>query len=151
MIRGDVGSKRSAGITYHLHTPMLINKVQLLCRRAINFSCNVYATEKSHEVSLSVFKSHHESKSTKHCRIKNQISCLARLLAPLILSPYLYSTNGIGMKTHPKNAKRELAQPTPNLVYIAVAKSGNPAPKDDRIKSLPASTLAAYFGYASGR
>lgn len=65
------------------------------------------------------------------------------------------------------------AQATPRLSYIALAKSlqpllalaltkvmkhswklstyGNPAPKLLRIKSLPASTLAAYSGYASGR
>jgi hypothetical protein len=39
--------------------------------------------------------------------------------------------------------------PTPSLLYIADANKGKPAPKEDRMKSLPARTDAAYSGYAS--
>ena len=49
------------------------------------------------------------------------------------------------------NANKVLAHPTPRFLYMAVAKSGNPAPNELRMKSLPASTLAARVGYASGR
>lgn len=50
-----------------------------------------------------------------------------------------------------KNPNVELAHATPRFLYIAVANSGNPAPKLLLMKSFPASTLAAYSGYASGR
>jgi hypothetical protein len=45
-----------------------------------------------------------------------------------------------------KNPNSEDAHPTPNLWYMAVANSGKAAPKEERIKSLPARTEAAYFG-----
>ena len=63
----------------------------------------------------------------------------------------LYSRNGIGMNAIDRNPNVELAQPTPKFLYMAVANSGNPAPKLLLMKSFPASTLAAYSGYASGR
>ena len=63
----------------------------------------------------------------------------------------LYNTKGIGMNAIERNPNVELAHAIPRLLYIAVAKSGNPAPKLLLMKSLPASTLAAYSGYASGR
>ena len=50
-----------------------------------------------------------------------------------------------------KNPNNELAHPTPKFLYMGVANSGNPAPKLLLMKSFPASTLAAYSGYASGR
>lgn len=50
-----------------------------------------------------------------------------------------------------KNANVELAHAIPKFLYIAVANSGNPAPKLLLMKIFPASTLAAYSGYASGR
>lgn len=78
-------------------------------------------------------------------------SCLALLLAFRILSPYLYSTNGIGINRIDNPPNNELAPPTPNFVYIAFANSGKPAPKLDLMKSLPAKTEAAYSGYASPR
>jgi hypothetical protein len=63
----------------------------------------------------------------------------------------MYNTNGIGMKAMDKNPNVELAHPTPRFLYIADAKSGNPAPKLDLIKSFPANTDAAYAGYATPR
>ena len=59
--------------------------------------------------------------------------------------------NGMGINAIARNPNNELAHPTPNLLYIAVANNGNPAPKLDLKKSFPASTLAAFFGYASAR
>ena len=79
------------------------------------------------------------------------ISCLALLLAPLILSPYMYSTNGIGMKRMDKKPSSDEAQSIPSFLYMAVANNGKPAPKLERMKSLPAKTEAAYAGYASPR
>ena len=58
----------------------------------------------------------------------------------------LIKTNGIGMKAIEMKASVELAQLTPKSVYIALAKSGNPAPKAERMKSFPARTEAAYSG-----
>jgi len=58
----------------------------------------------------------------------------------------LINTKGIGMKAMEINASVELAQPTPKSMYMAEAKRGNPAPKADLMKSLPASTDAAYSG-----
>jgi len=58
-------------------------------------------------------------------------------------SPYLYSRMGMGTNAQARSASRVLAQPTPRLRYVAPAKSGNAAPKMERIKSLPARTLAA--------
>ena len=58
----------------------------------------------------------------------------------------LCSANGIGINTIPKNASKVLAHPTPKFLYMAVAKAGKPAPKELRMKSLPASTEAAYSG-----
>lgn len=49
------------------------------------------------------------------------------------------------------NPRVELAQFTPSLLYIADASSGKPALRQLLRKSLPASTLAAYSGYASDR
>lgn len=46
------------------------------------------------------------------------------------------------MKVIDRNASNELAHPTPSLLYIADANSGNPAPNDDRMKSFPANTDA---------
>ena len=43
----------------------------------------------------------------------------------------------------PRNASVLLAQFTPRILYIADAKSENPAPKELRMKSLPANTEAA--------
>lgn len=63
----------------------------------------------------------------------------------------MYNRNGIGMNAIDKKAKRLLAQSTPNLWNIALANNGNPAPKEDLMKSLPARTDAATSGYASGR
>lgn len=50
-----------------------------------------------------------------------------------------------------RNASVELAWVTPRFLYIAVATSGDPAPKELLMKALPASTLAADSGYASGK
>lgn len=50
------------------------------------------------------------------------------------------------MKAIEMKASVELAQLTPSFVYIALAKSGNPAPKAERMKSFPARTEAAYSG-----
>ena len=50
------------------------------------------------------------------------------------------------MKRMDKNPSSDDAHPTPKLLYIAAANNGNPAPKLDRIKSLPAKTEAAYSG-----
>ncbi len=50
-----------------------------------------------------------------------------------------------------KNPSKLLAQPIPNLWYIAFAKSGNAAPNELRIRSFPANTDAMYLGYASPR
>ncbi len=50
-----------------------------------------------------------------------------------------------------RNASVLLAHAMPRSSYIAFAKSGKPAPKLLLNKSLPARTLAAYSGYASGR
>lgn len=44
----------------------------------------------------------------------------------------------MGMKASEMKANVELAHATPRSLYIAAAKSGNPAPKLDRMKSLPA-------------
>lgn len=41
----------------------------------------------------------------------------------------------MGMNAIERNPKVELAHATPRFLYIAVAKRGNPAPKDDRIRS----------------
>jgi len=75
----------------------------------------------------------------------------ASLLAIRIRSPYLYSRIGIGTNAQARSASIVLAQPTPRLRYVAPANRGNPAPNMERIKSFPASTLAAYVGYASAR
>jgi hypothetical protein len=58
----------------------------------------------------------------------------------------MYRTKGIGMNAIAKNPRRELAQPTPRFLYIADANNGKPAPKAERMKSLPARTEAAYAG-----
>jgi len=58
----------------------------------------------------------------------------------------LYSTKGIGMNAIAKKPSNEEAQPTPSLVYMADANSGNPAPNADLKRSLPARTEAAYSG-----
>lgn len=50
------------------------------------------------------------------------------------------------MKAILKNPKVELAHATPRFSYIAVANRGKPAPNELLMKSLPASTLAAYSG-----
>jgi hypothetical protein len=50
----------------------------------------------------------------------------------------MYKTKGIGIKRIDKNPSNELAHPTPSLLYIAAANNGNPAPKLDLMKSLPA-------------
>jgi len=75
----------------------------------------------------------------------------ARLLAKRMRSPYLYSRMGMGTNAQARRARSVLAQPTPRLTYIALAKSGKPAPNMERMKSFPARTLAAYMGYASAR
>ena len=59
------------------------------------------------------------------------------------------STNGIGMKAMLMKASVLLAQSMPSFSYIAFANRGKPAPKHDRMKSLPASTLPTNLGYAS--
>ena len=43
----------------------------------------------------------------------------------------------------PRNASALLAQFTPRILYIADAKSENPAPKELHMRSLPANTEAA--------
>jgi hypothetical protein len=63
----------------------------------------------------------------------------------------LYKKKGMRMNAIAGNLKREPAQPTLSLLYIAVAKSRKPAPNDDLMKSFPANADAATFGYASGR
>ncbi len=63
----------------------------------------------------------------------------------------LYRMNGMGRKANARNPRRELAQPTPSLSYMTVAQSVNPAPNDDLMKPLPASTEAATSAYASGK
>lgn len=62
--------------------------------------------------------------------------------------PNLYRTNGYGMNSNDKHPSNVQAQPTPRLRNIWVAKRGKAPPKDDRKKSFPARTEAAYFGYA---
>ena len=57
----------------------------------------------------------------------------------------------MGMNVHESNARSVLAHPTPRLLYIAVPNSGKVAPNAERMRSFPASTLAAYLGYASAR
>ncbi len=65
------------------------------------------------------------------------------MLAIRMCSPYSYSRIGIGTKVHERSARSVLAQSTPRLVYIALAKSGKPALNRERMKSFPARTLAA--------
>lgn len=48
------------------------------------------------------------------------------------------NTKGMGINITERKPSKLLAQPTPRLLYIAEAKRGKPAPKLDRIKSLPA-------------
>lgn len=57
----------------------------------------------------------------------------------------------MGTNATPKKANVLLAQSTPKFLYIADAKTGKPAPKALRNRSLPAKTLAVYAGYASAR
>jgi len=57
----------------------------------------------------------------------------------------------MGTKVQARSARSVLAQPTPRLRYVVPAKRGNPAPNTERINPFPASTLAAYVGYASAR
>lgn len=63
-----------------------------------------------------------------HTGWKNNIcsykSCLARLLLVRIFLPYLKRTNGMGMKAMARKPRREDAQPTPSLLYMAEANSG---------------------------
>ena len=47
----------------------------------------------------------------------------------------LYRTKGMGINAIGRNPKVELAQATRRLLYMAVAKRGNPAPKPARIRS----------------
>lgn len=63
-----------------------------------------------------------------------------------MLSPYLCSTNGIGIMTMLIPPNTEHAPPTPRFVKKAVENNGNAAPTDDRNRSFPASTDATYFG-----
>ena len=98
-----------------------------------------------------------EQSNVEVIQIRKTSSCVyskswrASLLAIRIRSPYLYSRIGMGTNAQARSASRVLAQPTPRLRYVAPAKSGNPAPNMERMKSFPASTLAAYVGYASAR
>lgn len=56
-------------------------------------------------------------------------------MASCLIQLTLYKRNGMGMNAIERNPKVELAHATPRFLYIAVAKRGNPAPKDDRIRS----------------
>ena len=61
-------------------------------------------------------------------------------------SPYRYRTNGIGIIATLIPPNTEHARPTPKFLKNAVENNGKPAPTDDRNRSFPASTDAAYFG-----
>ena len=54
----------------------------------------------------------------------------------------LYRTKGIGTKHMARKASRLLAHATPSLLYIAAANRGKPAPKLERIRSLPECTVS---------
>ena len=58
-------------------------------------------------------------------------------------------TNGIGINSSAMNPNSELAQREFNLVYICPAKSGNPAPAQERSTVVAASAEADTARYAS--
>ena len=78
-------------------------------------------------------------------------STVIRLLARRE-GPNLYSTNGMGKRANPINARRLVAQAMPSFSYIWIVNKGNPAPKAYRRRPFAATAEALYIApYVSSK